>query len=103
MAFSFLRNLGPTPGSKIVDVAGGTGDISFRILEELLTPEDKQVLEKSFDPVDPSTIVQQGIKDAMDVYDSAAAAVNAESEFLHFSVLLSCSFVSGTRLVCLVL
>lgn len=68
---AFVRNLGPTTGSKIVDVAGGTGDIAFRILDSLLTAEDKQALEKSFEPVDPSVIVQKGIKDAMDLMDNA--------------------------------
>ena len=29
----FVSRLGPTPGSKILDVAGGTGDIAFRILK----------------------------------------------------------------------
>ncbi|XP_063396147.1 2-methoxy-6-polyprenyl-1,4-benzoquinol methylase, mitochondrial-like isoform X1 [Mytilus trossulus] len=29
----FIRRLGPTPGTKLLDVAGGTGDIAFRFLK----------------------------------------------------------------------
>mmetsp|Transcript_34513 Transcript_34513/g.135757 ORF Transcript_34513/g.135757 Transcript_34513/m.135757 type:complete len:107 (+) Transcript_34513:770-1090(+) len=32
---SFVKSLGATPDMKIIDVAGGTGDISFRILDEM--------------------------------------------------------------------
>ena len=74
--------MGPTAGSKIVDVAGGTGDIAFRILDSLLTAEDKQALEKSFEPVEPSEIVQKGIKDAMDLMDSAAQEFKTDGKWL---------------------
>ena len=62
-------------------MAGGTGDISFRILEALLTAEDKQIMERSFEPVDPSTLVHKGIKDAWDIVDSAPVSKDrAKSE-----------------------
>uniref|UniRef100_A0A1B0D8D6 2-methoxy-6-polyprenyl-1,4-benzoquinol methylase, mitochondrial n=1 Tax=Phlebotomus papatasi TaxID=29031 RepID=A0A1B0D8D6_PHLPP len=32
---AFVEELGPTPGSKLLDMAGGTGDIAFRLLKYL--------------------------------------------------------------------
>mmetsp|Transcript_34509 Transcript_34509/g.135734 ORF Transcript_34509/g.135734 Transcript_34509/m.135734 type:complete len:214 (+) Transcript_34509:369-1010(+) len=48
---SFVKSLGATPDMKIIDVAGGTGDISFRILDEM-----KQIgaLESPIKVLDPS-------------------------------------------------
>jgi 2-methoxy-6-polyprenyl-1,4-benzoquinol methylase len=31
----FVKMLGPVPGCRVLDLAGGTGDISFRIIEAL--------------------------------------------------------------------
>ncbi|KAJ8904944.1 hypothetical protein NDN08_001457 [Rhodosorus marinus] len=48
---SFVKSLGATPDMKIIDVAGGTGDISFRILDDI-----KQIgaLESPIKVLDPS-------------------------------------------------
>lgn len=41
----FIERLGPTPGTRLLDMAGGTGDISFRYLKYLqnqANPQSKQ-------------------------------------------------------------
>ncbi|XP_055677326.1 2-methoxy-6-polyprenyl-1,4-benzoquinol methylase, mitochondrial [Lutzomyia longipalpis] len=42
---AFMEELGPTPGTKLLDMAGGTGDIAFRFLKYLANiknPEKKE-------------------------------------------------------------
>lgn len=42
---AFMEELGPTPGTKLLDMAGGTGDIAFRFLKYLANvqnPENKE-------------------------------------------------------------
>jgi ubiquinone/menaquinone biosynthesis methyltransferase len=38
----YVRMLGPTPGCTILDLAGGTGDISFRIIEAIRAAKKEQ-------------------------------------------------------------
>ncbi|XP_076364389.1 ubiquinone biosynthesis protein COQ3, mitochondrial [Tachypleus tridentatus] len=48
----FIKVLSPTPGTKLLDVAGGTGDIAFRFLQavQYLKPIDENIqLENPFD------------------------------------------------------
>lgn len=61
----FVRNLGPTPGSKILDVAGGTGDIAFRMLDKLMTAEDQEAVNLIY-PTNPTDFVRSSISNAMD-------------------------------------
>ncbi|XP_069136001.1 2-methoxy-6-polyprenyl-1,4-benzoquinol methylase, mitochondrial-like [Argopecten irradians] len=43
----FITRLAPHPGTKLLDVAGGTGDIAFRFLEYTKSLENKQVISNT--------------------------------------------------------
>ncbi|KAK1420871.1 hypothetical protein QVD17_22796 [Tagetes erecta] len=43
---SLLSNLSPFPGMKHLDVAGGTGDIAFRVLETIIKVKGQDVFNK---------------------------------------------------------
>lgn len=43
----FVEKLGPTPGIKLLDMAGGTGDIAFRVLRYLQRAESEESVLKS--------------------------------------------------------
>ncbi|GFN99634.1 2-methoxy-6-polyprenyl-1,4-benzoquinol methylase, mitochondrial [Plakobranchus ocellatus] len=41
----FLEKFSPSPGTKLLDVAGGTGDIAFRFLKRVGTPNYGEVID----------------------------------------------------------
>lgn len=43
----FMERLGPTPGTNLLDMAGGTGDISFRFLNYLKSAPNNNTAAKS--------------------------------------------------------
>nr|WP_235830168.1 class I SAM-dependent methyltransferase [Algihabitans albus] len=51
---TFVRLLNPRPGLRLLDVAGGTGDIAFRVAERLFRPElpENPVISRSPAPTE---------------------------------------------------
>ncbi|GFS22980.1 2-methoxy-6-polyprenyl-1,4-benzoquinol methylase, mitochondrial [Elysia marginata] len=49
---AFLEKFSPSPGTKLLDVAGGTGDIAFRFLKHVGTPTSGNVLDDFHMPRD---------------------------------------------------
>uniref|UniRef100_A0A0B6ZFI8 2-methoxy-6-polyprenyl-1,4-benzoquinol methylase, mitochondrial n=1 Tax=Arion vulgaris TaxID=1028688 RepID=A0A0B6ZFI8_9EUPU len=59
----FLEHLAPSPGVKLLDVAGGTGDIAFRFLKYVNTPTRIRTHQNFDIPTDAATKVYMGSSD----------------------------------------
>jgi len=53
-----VRWLNPRPGMRIVDVAGGTGDIAFRILEQIVATHPGRTVDISICDLTPEMVMQ---------------------------------------------
>ncbi|XP_074642471.1 2-methoxy-6-polyprenyl-1,4-benzoquinol methylase, mitochondrial-like [Tubulanus polymorphus] len=59
----FIRRLNPTPQTKLVDVAGGTGDIAFRFQQYIQAPVT-HIADTTPSIIDPETTEDVDIKDS---------------------------------------
>lgn len=61
----FVRTLGPTHGSRVLDLAGGTGDVSFRMLDAMKASKEAAFALYGITSVAPSEVILSDINPAM--------------------------------------
>ncbi|XP_064613372.1 ubiquinone/menaquinone biosynthesis C-methyltransferase UbiE-like [Liolophura sinensis] len=72
----FVRRLGPVPGSKLIDVAGGTGDIAFRCLDYSKSESESE--QETSDELDFDIHIPREIQ--AKVYVDSAERLNSSDE-----------------------
>ena len=78
----FIRRLGPTPGTKLLDVAGGTGDIAFRFLKYIDNLKDKDDFGNITIPRNISIEGYQVPQDEADISSSSSSSDDEEASHM---------------------
>ncbi|XP_076472826.1 LOW QUALITY PROTEIN: ubiquinone/menaquinone biosynthesis C-methyltransferase UbiE-like [Babylonia areolata] len=78
----FMRRLSPTAGTKLIDVAGGTGDIAFRFLQYIESQSTgSQQNVKDFDiPLPREVEAQVYVDPAKSQYDESSSSSSSSSD-----------------------
>uniref|UniRef100_UPI00358EACE7 2-methoxy-6-polyprenyl-1,4-benzoquinol methylase, mitochondrial isoform X2 n=1 Tax=Myxine glutinosa TaxID=7769 RepID=UPI00358EACE7 len=82
---SFMRLMNPTPGIRLLDVAGGTGDIAFRFLDYVSSKPHRALQQEEQDPSweeISQMYEQQEVEQSVDK-SSMVAVCDINKEMLH--------------------